>query len=209
MHRRRKLLPGHQEVSVACDRNNDALGMEELRRDGRRHAVAHRAARRRELGRVVPELVEAMGPDGEVAGAVREDRVGRQPLAHRRHDVAHVERARHRSVAEVVEVVGATLTRVFLACGRIERRQRRERPCERLRRSGDRERRRIHAAELVGVGGDVHERLGGIGHSEQRVAGRRDLAQAVADHEQDVGVAHPLREAGIGAERKVPDVRVG
>ena len=131
LHRRRELLPRHQEVAVARDRDDGSLRMQELRRDGGRHAVPHRPARRRELGRVLPELVEAVRPDREVAGAVREDRVRRQALAHDRHHLAHVELAGHRGMAEVVEVVGATLAGVGRPPGRIERRQRGERARER------------------------------------------------------------------------------
>ena len=54
----------------------------------------------------------------------------------------------------------------------------------------------------------MDERLRRIRHAEQRVARRRDLAQPVADHEQDVGVAHALREPGVGAEGEVADVGV-
>ena len=54
----------------------------------------------------------------------------------------------------------------------------------------------------------MDERLRRIRHVEERVAGRRDLAQPVADHEQHVGIAHALREPGVGAEREVPDVGV-
>ena len=72
-----------------------------------------------------------------------------------------------------------------------------------------RERRAVNAAELVGVGGDMNERLGRIGDVEKRVARRRDLAQPVADHEQHVGVADPLGEPRIGAEREMADVDVG
>jgi len=139
--------------------------MEQLGGHGRGHAVPHRAARRRELGREVPELVEAVRPDREVAGTVREDRIRGQAAAHGHHHLAHVELAGHRQVAEVVEVVCPALTCVRLARGRVERRQLRERERERVRRGGDGERRRVDAAQLVGIGRDVDERLGRIGHA--------------------------------------------
>ena len=135
LHRRRELLAGHQEVAVARDRDHVPLGMEQLGGNRRGHAVPHRTARRRELGRVVPELVEAMRPDREVAGAVREDRVRRQPGAHGRHHLAHVEVAGHREAAEVVEIVLAPLARPLLARARLERRQRREGAGERVGRA--------------------------------------------------------------------------
>ena len=203
LHRGRELLAGHQEVAVAGDRNDVSLGVEELGRHGRGHAVAHRAARRRELRRVAPELVEAVRPDREVAGAVREDRVGRQPRADGRHHLAHVEVAGHRAAAEVVEVVGrapdaSPPPRARRSSGGSAG----ERARERVGRGGIAERGRVDAAELLGVGVTWTSACAGIGHAEQRVAGRRDLAQPVADHEQDVGVAHPLREPGVGAERR-------
>ena len=45
---RRQLLPVHQEVAVAGDREGDAAGRD-VRGDAGRHAVAHRAAGRRQL----------------------------------------------------------------------------------------------------------------------------------------------------------------
>ena len=43
LHRGRELLAAHQEVAVAGEADDDALGMHGLRGDRRRHAVAHRA----------------------------------------------------------------------------------------------------------------------------------------------------------------------
>ena len=62
-------------------------------------AVPHRAGARRELRPVAAELVEAVRPDREVAGAVRQHRVVRQPLAQVRHHLAQVELAGQRLVA--------------------------------------------------------------------------------------------------------------
>ena len=49
LHRGRELLPVHEELAVARERDHRALRLRDLRRDRRRHAVAHRAAGRREL----------------------------------------------------------------------------------------------------------------------------------------------------------------
>ena len=81
LHGGRELARGHQEVAVAREADDVALRVDELRGDRRREAVAHRAAQRRELGAVGAEHVEPVRPDGEVAGAAREDRLGPEPLA--------------------------------------------------------------------------------------------------------------------------------
>ena len=72
----------------------------------RRHAVAHRAARRRELARERVKSPEAMDPDGVVACAVRDDRV-RRALAQVRD--AHRPGRRRRASARALPrlVVGA------------------------------------------------------------------------------------------------------
>ena len=57
----------------------------------------------------------------------------------------------------------------------------------------------IDAAELVGVGVDVDERLAGMVGRDQRVAVGGRLAEARADGEDQVGVADALLELGIGA----------
>ena len=80
LHGGRELLAGHQEVAVARDRDDDPLrdGAASPRpRPGRRSPSRRSSARAG--SRYCAELVEAVRPDREVAGAVREDRVGRQP----------------------------------------------------------------------------------------------------------------------------------
>ena len=105
----RELLAAHQEVAVAGEAHDQAIRVDELGGDRGRQAVAHGAARRRELRREAAELVEAVRPDGEVAGAVREDRVLRQPLAQPRHHLAHLHVAGPGRVLHAREVVGVRL----------------------------------------------------------------------------------------------------
>ncbi len=77
---------------------------------------------------------------------------------------------------------------------------------KRAGRGVDRQRRLIDAAELVGARMHVNERLRRRGHVEERVARRRHLAQALADHQQHVGVAHARGEPGIDADSHVPGI---
>ena len=208
LHGCRELLPCHQEVPVSCNADHDPLGVEDLRGDRRRNAVSHRPTRRCELRAVLPELVEAMRPDREVARPVREDRVGGQALAQRRHHVAHVECTRGRCVSEVREVVGASADGLVLSAVRIEGGRRGEREGEGVRRCNDPERWRVHATDLVRISADVNECLRRARDIEERVPRGRDLAEAVADHEQHVGVTDPSRQPRIGAEPEMTDVHV-
>src|SRR4029079_13635710 len=80
--------------------DDHAIGMDELRGNRRREAVAHRARPRARLRSELRELGEAVRPDGEVAGAARLHRVARQSLPQELHDRAEVEVALHRPVDE-------------------------------------------------------------------------------------------------------------
>src|SRR6185437_2291341 len=73
---------------------------------------------------------------------------------------------------------------------------------ELLRPREDRQRRPVDAPELLGAGMDVHERL----LVDQRVAGRRHLAEPRPDDEQQVGVADALRELRVDAYADVARV---
>ena len=57
----------------------------------------------------------------------------------------------------------------------------------------------IDAAELVGVGVDVDERLAGMVGRDQRVAVGRRFAEPRADGEDQIGVADALLQLGVGA----------
>src|SRR6185295_19628431 len=73
LERGRQLLPVHQEAAIAVERDDDSIGMHQLRYHSRRRAVPHGAAGWRELRAKAPELVKAMRPDRVVAGAVAEN----------------------------------------------------------------------------------------------------------------------------------------
>ena len=57
----------------------------------------------------------------------------------------------------------------------------------------------IDAAELVGVGVDVDERLAGMVGRDERVAVGRRFAEPRADGEDQIGVADALLELRVGA----------
>ena len=208
-----ELLPVHLEVAVAGERDHEPVGVQQLRGQRRRHAVAHRAALRAELGAEAPPLVVARDPAGEVAGAVGEDRVGGQRVAQVRHHLAEVDAAAGCGrVADVRLVVRARRRRPLGPARAVDdRRGGRE-----LRHAAeDRERRLVDAPELARVGVDVHERLRRDRRRGQRVALRLDLGQPRADRDQQVAVADALREprvdgdadvAGVARARVVDDV---
>ena len=83
------------------------LGCGDLGRDRRRHAVAHGAAGRRELGLEAAILEEAVQEGRVVAGAVGDDRIVGQALVQPGDDLAHVDRAGQLAGLDVVEVIGA------------------------------------------------------------------------------------------------------
>ena len=109
LHGRRELLAVHQEAAVARQRHDHAVGLGDLGRDRRRHAVAHRAAGRRELGLEAAILEEAMQERRVVAGAVGDDRIVRQPLVQPGDHLAHVHRAGQRAGLDVVEILGVAV----------------------------------------------------------------------------------------------------
>ena len=73
-------------------------------------------------------------------------------------------------------------------------------------RRGDRERRLVDAAELVGAGMDVDQRLPGLRHVEQRVAGRDRFAEPLAEDEQHVGIAHTGNQQRVATDADVARV---
>ena len=112
--------------------------MDELRRDRRGDAVAHRAAARTDLRAVLGELGEPVRPDGEVARAAGLDRVAGQPPAQERHDLAEVDRPFHRLVPEIRLVVRARRLRP-LPPARLDRLQLPQRGRELGHAAGDRQ----------------------------------------------------------------------
>ncbi len=93
LHGGREFLAVHQEIAVAADRDDGAVRIQPLHRHRRRHAIAHRARGRRDMGAEAAEAVEAVDPGGVIAGAVAEDRVVGQVVAQPDHDLAEIDAA--------------------------------------------------------------------------------------------------------------------
>ena len=189
---RGELLPVHQEVAVAGDREGDAPGRE-VGRDAGRHAVAHRAAGRRELRLVAlhePVVAEvAMHPAREVARAVGDGRVLRQMLLQQSDHGRHVDRAARRfrrqpgkglrlEVGEIVRMGlrGPCLPRQLGRCA-----QHFEAARSRTHAGIDGQVGLVHPVEFFGARMDVHQRLFRLAAlraacsrrwSSRRVAGR-------------------------------------
>ena len=87
----RQFLAVHQEIAVAGDADHRAVLEAERGGDRGGEAVAHRARGRRELGRHRPVAPVAVPPAGEIAGAVADDGVLGELVAHRRDARAEVE----------------------------------------------------------------------------------------------------------------------
>ena len=202
----RELLSVHQEAAVAVPRDDDAFRVQRLRRDRRGHAVAHRAGVGRELRAIAAVAVEPVQPRRVVAGAVGEDRVVGQPRIEPRDDLPHVERAGNRSRRTPRDALRFDVANGAGPRRRVDRRFAVHRGKKGTRRRRDGERRLVDAAQLVGVRVNVNELLRGHRRIEQRIARRGDFAQPLADHEQDVGVAHPRRELRIDADADVAGV---
>ena len=142
--------------------------------------VAHRAAAGADLGAVLRELGEAVGPDREVAGAAGLDRIRGQPPAQEGHDLAEVDGPLHRLVAQVRLVVGARRGRP-LAPPRLDRLELAQRRRELRQPGDDRQVGLVDAAELRRVRVGVDERLAAAaaaraacsGASARRPGGRR------------------------------------
>ena len=180
--------------------DDDALRMQQLCGNCGRDAVAHRARARSELRAAAAELVEAVRPDRVVAGAVRQHRVVGQPVA---QVAPSPRRTRGRRGAW-----GAGGSRgTPRAPARAARRGARRRPgAAPPRTAGEPETIAqvglVDAAELVRVGVDVDQRLLRARRLEQRVLLRRDLAEARAEREQDVRLAHARGELRVHPDRQ-------
>ena len=87
LHGGREFLAVHQEIAVAGEANDDAVGEKLLGGNRGGNAEAHRPRGRPELLFDGAEAQEATDPDREIAGAGGEDRVGNAP-AQREHDLA-------------------------------------------------------------------------------------------------------------------------
>ena len=174
---------------------------------GGRDAVLHRAGARRELGRVLRELVEAMRPDREVSGAAGKDRVGRQAPAEERQHLGEIEVAGQRPRLEVREVVGARRLGPATPARGLDGQQPPQ-PGRELGQVGDDGQvGLVDASQLARVGMDVHEGLARPRHVEQRVAAGRYVPEPPADRDEQIGSLHPARERRIHADRQWTGVR--
>ena len=195
LRRGRQLLAGHQEAAVAGEGDHGALGVDQLGRDRRRRAIAHRAAGRAELRAEAAILVVAVDPDAVIAGAVGDDRVRGQVLAQPDHDLAELQGAgRRRGAGGSRDTARARLRsaarQALLSTGSSARgAAAKARTPAWIAEVG-----RVDQAQLLGAGMDVDQGLPRLGHVDQRVAAARRLAQPRADQQQEVGVAHPLAE---------------
>ena len=168
-----QLLPAHQKAPVVGDGQHGAVGVGELGGDHRRHAVAERAADRRELGAERREPPDATAPRRRLAGARGEDGVLRQALAQvgQRAAEARVPGRAHRRVA------GPGGPRPRGPARRVGRRQRERRPGDLGAARIERERGREHPAELGRIGVHVHERLARLRRPDEAVARGRGLVE--------------------------------
>lgn len=72
--------------------------------------------------------------------------------------------------------------------------------------AGDGQRRLVDAAQLLEAGVHVDQRLPRGGDVQQAVAAAADLAEAAADHQQQVGLLHRLAQLGAGGQAQVAGV---
>ena len=210
LHRGGKFLAGHHEVAVTGDRNHHALRMPQLGGDGRGHRIAHGTRGGCQLGLVAAMPIEAMNRRGEVAGAVGDDRVLRQHLVHMQHAFGIVQGAGLCPGHPPVGIVGAgRLQPAFPArrqLRRIAKRQRGQRRRKLTHAGRDRQISMKDATELVGAGKDMHQRLHRCGRFNQGIAVGGHLAQSHTDRNQQIALAHALRQFGIDADADFADV---
>ena len=196
----RQLLAVHQEVAVAGHADDRAVLEAERRSDRGGEAVAHRARGRRELGRLRAVTPVAVPPAREIAGAVADDGVRRELVAHRRDARAEVERDAFARLAARVHS-----SHSWCACSPAgEADQVGVGPVvdhlgELAHVGADRQIGVIDPAELVGVGVDVDQRLAGMVGGDQSVAVGGRFAEPRADGDDQVGVADALLQLGVGA----------
>jgi len=74
----REFLWIHQEATIPCKADRDAIGVPQFGRDRGRQTVAHRTTRRRQLGSRCFVFEKSMHPNRVVSGSIADHRVGRQ-----------------------------------------------------------------------------------------------------------------------------------
>ncbi len=179
--------------------------MRDFRRDAGWNAVAHRAVGGRDLRAQARIAVEARDPAGEISSAVRDDRVPGKVLAQPGDDLGELNPARVRGGFRPFEIVGARLLAPGAPRGTVQLHAfQRGRD---LRHAGiDQQLALVDPAELLVARVHVHELLLRPRRLDERVGAGRHLAQARADHEQQIRAAHALGELGVDADADVADV---
>ena len=203
-----ELRRAHHEVAVACEAEGDPVGVDQLCRDRRGDAVAHRAAARTDLRAVLRELGEPVCPDSEVARSAGLDCVAGEPPAQKRHDLAEIDQPFHGLVTEIRLVVRAGGVRP-LQPARLDRLQLPQRGGKLGQVAGDRQVGAVDEAELAWVGVGVHERLPRVRHLEERVAASRHLSQPATEREDEVGLAEPGCKPVVHRDAEDAGVRAG
>ena len=145
-----------------------------------------------------------MHPDGVVARSVGDDGIRRQRLAQVRHDLAHLKRPRGPRRGAVRAVLGIGGLGPGGPAPAIDRRHLRQGGRHGARIRVDGQPWLVHAAELLGVGMHVHQRLLRTRHLEERIAAGRHFSQAGAEHEQQIGLADTPRESGVDPQSEIP-----
>ena len=201
-----QFLPVHQEVAVTRDAHHRAVL--EAKRGGDRggQAVTHRAAGRRQLGRLCTIMPVTVPPAREIARAVADDGVHGKDVAHRldarakvqfhalaRLGIAPFEPFAMRVLAgrEAHQFGVVPVGRHFAKFAHV---------------GADREVGVVDAAEFVGVGVDVDQQLAGMVGGDELVAVGGRLAQSRTNHDQQVSIADPLLKLGVGAVAKLAGI---
>ena len=186
MHGSGEFLAVHEEVAVTGNADNLALWMKPLHRHRCGHAITHRSGRRCDLLGEAPETEEAMNPRRIIAGAVAQVRIAREVLAKPNHYCAEIHRTglfgRLVGPGAIVGIGGLRLAR--RSAGKLQCFERRG---ESRRCRIDRKMRAVDTPQLLGARMHMHERLLRARNVEQRVMLRWQLAQAPADHDDEIG----------------------
>ena len=148
-----------------------------------------------------------MHPGREIAGAGGDEGVLRQILAQPHHDLAEVDAAGlRRRLLGPVEIIGVRGLGLRAPGNLVRRLQAFQRRGKAGRRRVDRQMRMIDAAELLGAGMHMHERLPRARNVEQRIALRGDFAEPAADQHDQVGRLDAREQLRIDAEADVAGV---
>src|SRR5438552_15420999 len=144
-----------------------------------------------------------MQPYRVVAGAVSENGVFRQVLAQLRHDLPQIELAWYRPRRLPAEIIAMRFGGTCRPRCCAERFHRSQRCAEQRNRRLDREGWLIHLAELVAARMNVDQGLLWIRRGKQRVAASDHLAYSLADHQQDIGLAHARCQCRVNGDAEL------